>query len=445
VLLLGWILFAFAGFYTWTIVPLAIGVALLAARQRPRVLRLPYTILDLALIACLAVVALQLVPLRDGMREQLAPGALTFERTVGFALSLSPAMAGPRPASVAADATQWALTAGAAVTVLFWTARGVFARSGLRATTRGIAWLGLALAPLAIMTHATAPKLLYWRWQPYTPAARPYGPFVNRNDLACWLVMALPLTLGYIAARIESRRQQSSRAVALLDATALWLAASVCLMTAALLASVSRAGFTALGVALICFTGLALTRRALTPRRLGGIVAAGVVLLVVASMYVNFTELAQKLGSLNDGVGRRQTIWRFSWQMVRDYWPAGTGLGAYDRAILLYAQPFPYFYINHAHNQYLQFIVEGGLFLIVPAIVAIVSGVWLIGRMVVSDHSPVFWIRAGAASGVLGLAAHSLWDTTLRMPANAALFAVLAAIAMHQGSGGSRGTGRRRP
>jgi O-antigen ligase len=321
----------------------------------------------------------------------------------------------------------------------------VFARGGLRATVRGIAWLGLALAPLAILTHATAPRLLYWRWRPYTPAARPYGPFVNRNDLACWLVMALPLTIGYIAARIASRRLQTSRADSLLDATALWLGTSVCLMTAALLASVSRAGFTAAGLALICFTALALTRRSLTPRRIAGLVGGALALLFIASMYVNLTELADKLGAINEGVGRRETIWRFSWQMVRDFWPAGAGLGAYDRAILLYAQPFPFFYINHAHNQYLQFMVEGGLFLIVPAVVAMIAGIWMLGRAVVSDRTPVFWIRAGAASGVLGLAVHSLWETTLRMPANAALFAVLAAIAMHESGGGSRRAGRPHP
>jgi hypothetical protein len=51
-----------------------------------------------------------------------------------------------------------------------------------------------------------------------------------------------------------------------------------------------------------------------------------------------------------------------------------------------------------------------------------------------ADRTAVFWIRAGAASGMLAVAVQSVWDTGLRMPANAVLFSLLAAIALHDGS-----------
>jgi hypothetical protein len=40
-------------------------------------------------------------------------------------------------------------------------------------------------------------------------------------------------------------------------------------------------------------------------------------------------------------------------------------------------------------------------------------------------------VRAGAVGGLIAVAVQSLWETGLRVPANALLFAVLAAIAMH--------------
>jgi hypothetical protein len=49
-----------------------------------------------------------------------------------------------------------------------------------------------------------------------------------------------------------------------------------------------------------------------------------------------------------------------------------------------------------------------------------------------ADRSPIFWVRAGAICGVLAVAVQSVWDTGLRTPANGVLFAVIAAIALHE-------------
>jgi hypothetical protein len=47
-------------------------------------------------------------------------------------------------------------------------------------------------------------------------------------------------------------------------------------------------------------------------------------------------------------------------------------------------------------------------------------------RDVSSDHL----IRAGACAGIAGVLVQSIWETGLTMPANALLFAMLAAIAI---------------
>jgi hypothetical protein len=427
VALAAWILFAFAGFEAWTLIPFTIGVIVLALVQRPRIAAAPYRVLDLALGACLLVVALQLVPLTPALRERLAPGAVAFDRTLRFA-GVAVGAGVSEPASLESGATRYALILGGTVVLLFWTARALFAHGGTRAAARGIAWVGLVLAPVTIVTHSISPKLIYGIWTPYARTAQPYGPFVNRNDLACWLVMAIPLTIGYIVARVESR---SSRNIAsAFDATALWLAASVCLMVAALLGSASRSGLAGFAVAIGYLA--AASHRSLTPRRVGAVAAGFVVLLALAASFANLDLLAHKAGAIGDGIARREIVWRFTWTMIRDFSPAGVGLGAFQHGILLYPQPFPLFYINHAHNQYLQFAAEGGLFLIVPAAVALAAAAVLLTRQAGAEWTPAFWIRAGAISGLLGMLVHSLWETTFRMPANAALFAILAAIALHE-------------
>jgi hypothetical protein len=72
------------------------------------------------------------------------------------------------------------------------------------------------------------------------------------------------------------------------------------------------------------------------------------------------------------------------------------------------------------------------LLLAVPAGLAILAGVWGVRQRINADRTPVFWIRVGAASGMVAVAAQSVWDTGLRMPASAVLFAVAAAAALHE-------------
>jgi hypothetical protein len=46
----------------------------------------------------------------------------------------------------------------------------------------------------------------------------------------------------------------------------------------------------------------------------------------------------------------------------------------------------------------------------------------------------MYWIRAGALCSLAAVAAQSAWETGLTMPANAALAALAAAIAVHDPS-----------
>ena len=86
---------------------------------------------------------------------------------------------------------------------------------------------------------------------------------------------------------------------------------------------------------------------------------------------------------------------------------------------------------NQAHNHYVQVAAEGGLILGIPVLAALVllvrAGVSALGR----DRSGMFWLRAGAASGLVGVAVQSLLETGLLTPANGVLAAIAAAILLH--------------
>jgi O-antigen ligase len=161
------------------------------------------------------------------------------------------------------------------------------------------------------------------------------------------------------------------------------------------------------------------------------IAATSLAVLLFAALWVNREGLVARLDTtLSGGVGR-PVIWAETLPLVRDFWPAGTGIGTYGESMLRYQRTRTGTLFNQAHNEYLQLVAEGGLLVTLPAAVALWQWV-LVARRRLRDPDDRFWIRAGAMAGICGLAVQSVFETGLRMPANALLFALLAAIVIHE-------------
>src|SRR5262249_11982869 len=146
------------------------------------------------------------------VRASLSPAASAVDRTLKLDVPRDPRTGPSSPLSLDPAATVWALSVATATLLTFWSARQVFSRHTPRHILRGIAAAGLAAAALALVQHSTSPTLLYWTFRPLDRGATPYTPFVNRNDLATWLMMAVPLTIGYAVARLHSAHRRANGA-----------------------------------------------------------------------------------------------------------------------------------------------------------------------------------------------------------------------------------------
>jgi O-antigen ligase len=406
----------------------------LAVLARPKVMPPGMRLLDAALVAAVVFGGAQLVPLPRATRLAIAPA---FAR-VDSDLYLDAASRLWAPISVDRDATIESVALAAAGVLVFLSARTLFSGRTLRRAIRTVAVCGLIASGLAIVQHAVAPSLLYGVWQPTSRGAFPYTPFVNRNDLAGWLILAIPLTLGYLVARIESRRMQAATMpmTSVVDETSAWLAGGVAAMTAALMVSLSRAGLTGGAASAALFVWLS---RARTARRGRLALMAGIaILILLGSLYVSRSALLMRLDeTLAQGVGSRREIWDTTLAMIRDFPLTGIGVGAYARAVSVYQGPHDFFF-NHAHDEYLQILAEGGVGLVAIVAIAVIAGAARAISLLSRDRTPAYWIRAGAVSGALAVAVQSVWETALRMPANAVLFAVCCAAALSAPAGEDR-------
>jgi O-antigen ligase len=414
-------------------VPLVIGAVMLAVAVRPSVMPRGMRVCDAALLAILLVGAAQLVPLPRAARFAVAP-ALTHVDRVLYLDADNPESRRWAPLSIDRSGTVEAVALAASGLLIFFSARALFAGHALRLLLRTVAICGLIASGLAIVQHAVAPSLLYGLWPPASRSASPYTPFVNRNDLAAWLILAIPLTAGYLLSRIESQRRGRPTApgAALLDDTTAWLFGGLTAMTAALMVSMSRAGLTGAAASVVLFTWLSGDR---ISRRGRAALLAGMALIVLSGFfYASSGALMMRVQeTLATGVGGRREIWDTTLQMIRDFPLTGVGIGAYARAVSVYQAPHE-FSFNHAHNEYLQILAEGGIPLAAVVGIAVVAGVARARAMLRADRSASYWIRAGAVSSVFAIAVQSIWETGLRMPANAMLFAACCAAALTRSS-----------
>ncbi|HEY7450874.1 MAG TPA: O-antigen ligase family protein [Vicinamibacterales bacterium] len=433
--LIAWSIFAVGGVYVWAGAPLLAGGLLIAVGARPRVARSTETRpLDVALLTGLLAVAIQLVPLPTSLRTWVSPHGDSVRTSL---LLSADAVSSLQPLSLAPGSTAYALALVATAMFVFWTARQVSGDGATRFLVRTIAFVGLVAALAAIVQRAINPKLIYGFWMPQDTDARPFGPFVNRNHFAAWVVMAIPLLAGYIAAALYTHRPERrlagrvASAMRSLGSAALWVAVAGAVMTLALVTSASRSGLMAFGVALGCGGLIARTRLS----RQGWIVALVAVALLALFViaYADMTPLIWRIEeTLLVGTGGRPEIWQETLRIFRDFWATGTGLGAYQTAMAVYQQGDRVVFFNQAHNQYLQLLAEGGLLLMIPAAAIVVAFVRLFVIRLARDTSSSAPIRLGAGVALVAVAVQGIWETPLRMPANGILFAVAAAIAVHR-------------
>jgi hypothetical protein len=381
--------------------------------------------------------AFQLLPLPAGIVDRVSPA----DRAVWQAMSLVP-VTGALPLSTDLTQTAHALALAGGAFLVFVIAGRVFSDGGIRIAARGIATAGLLLSAVSLAQDATARGLIYWRWDP-GEGPRPFGPFLNRNHFATWMVMAIPTCLGYLLAHASAhqRREKTatpwqSRLAGALDARSIWLAASICLMLVALVACLSRSGMVGLVSALLLGTYLRGRRTGLAAA--AWVAAAFGLALGVVALRGNAWEIFERFGAAGAASVYRMNIWRATAAVVRDFWLTGSGAGTLETVMLVYQRTPSLFRINAAHNHYLQVAAEGGLLIGIPVALALVLFVRAARGALRRDESGIYSLRAGAVSGLFGVAVQSVWDTGLTTPANAVLAALAAAIVVHGSAPKSR-------
>jgi len=442
--LVAWGALAFGAVYPWAFMPMFAGCAVAgtaALLQRPVSSKTDLT-LALSLVAVLIAIGVQLVPLRVSTLRLISPETDTVLQR--FEIGYPPP--GERHAlSIQPRATAVALMGATALSLFLCGLVRSLTRDNTQLIIRGVTVLGVVLAVVGMAQKAMWNGKIYGFWTPIgaAPGAfSPFGPFVNKNHFAGWILMALPLAIGYLCGRVArgtrgGRPGLRNRIIWLSSAEAsetMLVAFAVVVMALALMLTLSRSGMIGLLVALV-ISGWFVARRQRGGARRAAVIGYLVFIGIAAAAWTGLDRIAARFAEGSTGVaGDRFEIWADAWRIARRFFFAGTGLNTYGTASLFYQTVDLKEHLAQAHNDYLQLLAEGGLLVCIPVAFAILALVWTVSRRFreVSPESTDYWIRVGAMTGLVAIAVQEISDFSLQMPGNAVLCVVLMALVLRQ-------------
>ncbi len=299
---------------------------------------------------------------------------------------------------------------------------------------------GFFLSLFALVQFFAAPRnTVYWQ---YPTMGWVFGPFINHNHFADYVNLCIGLGIGLLVSH-EGRSAADRRYVSSFDSAdkggalmqllhsplALGICAALGFMVSAVAFSRSRGGLLALlGAAVIC--GVLGRLRLGRSFRFGSLLlVAGVVVALSAWFGVRLVKERVETFWSGEAFDSRVPLWLRSLPIVADFPIWGTGYGTFGYIEQKYrgdARDKAWF--RHAHNDYLEILVEGGVLALGLTVLALAVVYRLGYRALARNRGRAL---AGLALGTLfaftTLVLHSFGEFGVHIPAIALLATVICA------------------
>lgn len=269
-----------------------------------------------------------------------------------------------------------------------------------------------------------------------------FGPFINRNHFASYVNFSVFLGIGLFLTSLKIQVGQYQRSISgqkmpvsystgsisdiLQHPQAVWILIPVAVCITAIMASLSRGGILSL------FVGLGISifvwRKRQGTQNVLALLAIPLVALGILIWY-GATPTIERLEQEHTATEGRFAIWRAGWEAFCRFPILGTGLGTFGSVEPLYrpASASQYMYHIHAHNEYVEAIVEGGIvrLLVTLGLIALVLRTgWrgILSKTAVVEPAMLL----GAWAACITLVVQSFGEFGIHLPAVAATVAVTA-------------------
>ncbi|MBI5204613.1 MAG: O-antigen ligase family protein [Nitrospirae bacterium] len=383
------------------------------------------------------ITILQIIPLSEQLLSLISPSSSSVYKTF-----TNDAAGSWRTISIYPDATRGELFKLLSYAAIFLVIINHYrTRAQVYGIIHTVIYIGCFLVIFAIIQKMTWNGRLFWfyplRQNLNSDMAYIWGPYINHNHFAGYLEMAIPLAMGFLLYKASNIKSLpgiplSKKIANFSDSGSIvpmvFLSLSVLIMSGGLFISLSRGGIIGFTVSMVFFTGITRTRRSL--RKKAGVFALLGILIffgVVMTSWSRIEDRFQEIGK--EGRIMRIYVWRDTANIIKDFPAFGTGLGTFRSIYPQYQTKYSQFLFEHAENDYIEILTDTGF-----------AGFTVVISMVIVFFCAVIkaWRRrhnifvkcmvAGGLSSCVAIAAHSFTDFNMRIPANALLLTVIAAL-----------------
>jgi O-antigen ligase len=259
------------------------------------------------------------------------------------------------------------------------------------------------------------------------------GTFINRNYFAGYLLMVIPLSIGYFFSHEALQRSRFwgwRHRLSSLDGKTLLIAFGIILMILGLLFSASRMGIISLllSFSLISF----LFRESQKGQRFSKTTVLIFGLALLWAVWIGIDAVISRFFTTSESFKERWMFWVNTFQIFKDFPLFGSGLGTFVHIFPMYRSFHIRGLVTHAENDFLQLLSEVGLIgtgllliLFLFLFFKVVSGIRSL-----SQRDSQKYIGMGGIVGILALMFHSLVERNIQIPANAFLFTFIWAAVL---------------
>ena len=318
----------------------------------------------------------------------------------------------------------------------FSTVQILASRENFRRVLVAIVVFASILALFSIVQHLLPNGRIYWL-RPLTQGGTPFGPYVNRNHYAGLMEMIFPLVVAlffyYRPVVVYGRFRERLAGVLSQMRTNLHLLTgfSALLIALSVFLSLSRGGIVSISLSMMIFGLLIIVMEG--KGRRGLLIMFLFMLILLAVGWFGWDPIFDRFSRIRGQEGEiaelRLRIWGDVLKGIGDFWTAGSGFGSFVHLYPLYQGFSGDRIATHAHNDFLELLLEGGIggFLIFGVFIFIIlRNSW--GRYLHRRDPLARYLFIGALSGVSAILFHSVTDFNLHIGANGLYFAFLLGV-----------------
>ncbi len=306
---------------------------------------------------------------------------------------------------------------------------------------KAIRWLLIAIILSGCLQafYGTLLNLLQLDTSPifgYHDGDRAKGSFVYQNHFANYLALCLSIAFGWLLSELKTTKKEFDLREMLIDLLStlfsrkLILRLAIIIMVIGLILSRSRMGnagfFTALGF--VSLLSMFIYRR--PPTLFKPLVVSIFILdlLIVGSIF-GVDKLKQRLDDTSFSSETRDEVVFDSIPIIKQHLFTGTGGGSFYTVFPQYQPQFYSGFYDHAHNEYVQFLVEYGVVMTSVLGFWVLYAFWLACRTMYLRNNKLYkGVAFGCAMAIIHMLLHISVDFNLQSPSNALLFLTIITL-----------------